>query len=230
LLTVNPSPVLSITGPASICQGESATLSASEGATYSWSIGGTGSSVIVNPLLTTMYYVTISTIEGCSSADSIEVVVKPIPATPVITYDGVMLHSTAAEGNQWYNEDGPISGSVFQDYYASSDGNYFVMVEADGCWSDTSNIINITFTTTAESGPGTNIMVYPNPVTDKLFLLIDGSDDLFVCELYDAHGKFIFTKRFSHRMTIETDHLAPGNYYVVIRSEGIRHVEKIIVN
>ena len=48
-ITVNPSPVITITGNTAICLGESTTLTASGADTYLWSDGSTGSSITLNP-------------------------------------------------------------------------------------------------------------------------------------------------------------------------------------
>lgn len=59
-----------------ICEGESATLNVSGGASYLWSTGGTNSSFTINPVATDTYSVT-ETITGC--IDSVQVVVKEKP-------------------------------------------------------------------------------------------------------------------------------------------------------
>lgn len=79
-VTVNPLPSISIVGNNTICLGESATLKASGGDTYSWSdnSSNTTSVSIVTPTATTSYSVvgTEST-NGCSSSANAEVVVIP---------------------------------------------------------------------------------------------------------------------------------------------------------
>lgn len=59
-----------------ICEGESATLNVSGGASYLWSTGGTNTSFTINPVATDTYIVT-ETITGCM--DSVQVVVKNKP-------------------------------------------------------------------------------------------------------------------------------------------------------
>ncbi|MCC6372627.1 MAG: T9SS type A sorting domain-containing protein [Bacteroidia bacterium] len=60
-----------------ICSGASATLSASGASTYSWSSGGSGASTVVSPSVTTQYIVTGVNASGCSSAQTLTVVVAP---------------------------------------------------------------------------------------------------------------------------------------------------------
>lgn len=75
--------------PASICEGQSSTLtagSANAGYTYTWTPGGlTGASVNVSPTVSTRYYVTAldnsgGTYNGCSNLDSVDISVSPIPS------------------------------------------------------------------------------------------------------------------------------------------------------
>ncbi len=73
-----------------ICSGSSALLTASGGATYSWS-PTTGlsnpnvSSPIASPTITTSYTVTISNIYGCFDLDSTVVTVNPLPVVASLT-------------------------------------------------------------------------------------------------------------------------------------------------
>lgn len=60
--------------PAVICEGESSTLTASGGSSYSWSNGQTGESIQVMPTQTTTYTVTV-TEDGCTATASVTVVV-----------------------------------------------------------------------------------------------------------------------------------------------------------
>ena len=58
-----------------ICEGESVTLTASGGGTYSWSTGATTASITVSPSTTTIYSVTVK--DGdCEDSDSVKVTVE----------------------------------------------------------------------------------------------------------------------------------------------------------
>ncbi len=61
-----------------ICEGESATLSASGGSNYLWSNGATTQSITVSPNDTTTYTVTVSN-GNASDTDTVTVTVNPIP-------------------------------------------------------------------------------------------------------------------------------------------------------
>lgn len=61
-----------------ICDGQSATLTANGGTTYSWSTGSTANPLTVSPTTTTSYTVT-GTTGGCSGTTVATVTVNPIP-------------------------------------------------------------------------------------------------------------------------------------------------------
>ena len=83
-VTVGTKPVVSISGADSVCSGNSTTLTASGGGTYSWNTGSTSSSITINPSSITSYTVTVSN-GTCSARDSATVKVNPLP---IVTLSG----------------------------------------------------------------------------------------------------------------------------------------------
>lgn len=91
-ITVNPLPLVSITGDASICVGESTTLTANGGGTsFVWNTTPpqTTASITVSPTVNTLYMVTVTNSNGCSSTGALNVVVNPLPVA-VITGDHII--------------------------------------------------------------------------------------------------------------------------------------------
>lgn len=71
-LVVNALPNVTATSNASmICSGQSATLTASGGTTYSWNTGATNSSVVVSPTVGTTYTVQGTDANGCSKSATV---------------------------------------------------------------------------------------------------------------------------------------------------------------
>jgi hypothetical protein len=81
-ITVNPQPAALITASSTtICQGQSATLTASGGDLYTWSTGEQSASIVVTT--SDVYSVTVSTVNGCSDISSTTITVNPLPVLTV---------------------------------------------------------------------------------------------------------------------------------------------------
>lgn len=80
LVTINPNPVVEISGISEICNGKSTTLTATEGYSYSWNTGENTASIIVSPINNSLYFVTATNQFGCSTiaTDSVFVLSNPI--------------------------------------------------------------------------------------------------------------------------------------------------------
>jgi len=74
-VTVNALAIADAGNDITIVNGESATLTASGGSVYNWSTGETTSSIVVNPTSDTTYSVIVSNVSGCSSEDTVNVIV-----------------------------------------------------------------------------------------------------------------------------------------------------------
>src|ERR1019366_6090313 len=77
-VTVNPLPIVTVNA-STVCNGTSATLTASGATTYLWNTGATAAGITVTPASTTNYTVTGIT-TGCSIAKTTTVTVNPLPA------------------------------------------------------------------------------------------------------------------------------------------------------
>lgn len=84
-VTLNPSPSVSAGSDATICIGNSHTLTASGATSYTWDNGlGNGESHTISPSNTTTYTVVGTDANGCTASDQVVVTVNPLP-TPMIT-------------------------------------------------------------------------------------------------------------------------------------------------
>lgn len=121
-VTVNPIPANPTVAGASVCSGNSTTLTATApGGTYVWwdaaSAGnnlGTGITYNTGTLTTTTTYYVQTTVNGCASAGrtAVTVTVNPTPAAPTVTGNDICggtsttLNVTATGDNtyRWYNQ------------------------------------------------------------------------------------------------------------------------------
>ncbi|TAL57904.1 MAG: hypothetical protein EPN85_12900 [Bacteroidetes bacterium] len=108
-ITVIPQASATVSPSATICAGQSTTLSVTGGSVYSWSTGAATSAITVSPLLSSTYTV-IAGIGACSSIDSISVTVQPSltvtitsSATTICGGDVVTLNASGGTGYAWSN-------------------------------------------------------------------------------------------------------------------------------
>lgn len=77
VVNVEALPDVHISGLTTICMGETATFTASNGHTYLWSTGSTSPTINVSE--SGSYSVTASSVNGCTASESIQLVVNPVP-------------------------------------------------------------------------------------------------------------------------------------------------------
>ena len=156
--TVNVSASASITAsasPASVCPGQSSTLSASGASTYVWSSGST----TVNPTVTTTYSVTGTTASGCTGTATVLVTVNPnivvsATASPASVCSGQTSTLAASGGSTYQWSNGSSGASVSVNPTATT--TYSVTgTSASGC-SGTTTVtvtVNSNATITASASP-----------------------------------------------------------------------------
>ncbi len=94
IIVVNPKPTIAVNSP-TICSGQSATLTATGGSTYSWSGGlGSGNPKSVSPASTTTYTVTGTDVNGCSNTAT-STVTTTASVTPTFTNPGPVCANSA---------------------------------------------------------------------------------------------------------------------------------------
>ena len=83
-LTVNPNPVLTISGAAAVCNGFPITQTVSGANAYNWSTGSTSNIITLSPTVSTTYTVTgTNTVTGCSSVLTRFITVGTLPVITV---------------------------------------------------------------------------------------------------------------------------------------------------
>jgi hypothetical protein len=100
-ITVHPLPVIVISGGNdTICNGETKQLIASGGANYSWSNGGNNATTTVSPTSTEIYSVTVSSLAGCVSTQTVIINVDQCTGFANVTRDvSVELYPNPVSGN-----------------------------------------------------------------------------------------------------------------------------------
>lgn len=223
---------LTSAGVTSFCNGNSTTLNASGGGFYSWSSGQTTSSISISPTSTVTYSVIVSDTSGCSKIDSIKIVVFPLPATPTISVNGVVLMSSSSTGNQWYLNGNPISGETSQFYTITQNGFYTVcVIDVNGCVA-CSAILNFTSTMIVEKKLNLSISISPNPSTG--IFSIQSSEKISSIEIVNVIGEKITPLHLSPKgesvMVTLLSGLRQGIYFYKVKSaDETIHTGKLII-
>jgi len=153
-VTVNPIPTVSIAQDQTICNGSSATLSATgtpSGGTYLWSNGTSGATNTVSPSLSNptqsqqFPYNVIYTLNGCPSlADTGLVVVNPVPTVSIPATSSVcsgsfvnVASTVNLPGGSYLWSTGATTSSI--DVNPTTNTSYTVTYTLNGCSSSSAN-------------------------------------------------------------------------------------------
>ena len=235
-ITVNvlPGAAGSISGDQTVCQGETGvtyTVPAISNATsYIWSLpfGATGTSntnsITLNfgtNALSGLLVVKGTNQCGIGQSSSLMINVNPKPATPVVTQNSNILHSSAAEGNQWYDLTGPVEGATNQDYEVIVTGDYYTIVTQNDCPSDPSNVVHVVITSTQDNAITDSFNVYPNPFTHELTIENKSLEGSAEYEIIDANGQIITKGMLTDKVILSTEKFAAGVYLIKIQSDNL---------
>jgi len=147
-LTVNPNTAAAVEDVA-VCDGETATLTATGGTTYLWDNGETTPSITVNPSEGTVYTVKVTNDNGCTGEAQGNIIINMPPAisisadqTNICEGETVTLTATGADSFAWDNGETTASINVTPDVTTT----FNVTGGPMGCSASTDvavNVINI---------------------------------------------------------------------------------------
>lgn len=233
-------------GTTELCAGSSTELHANvTGGTGTYSINWTpifglddptSANPVATPLGTTTYTCTVDDGDNTMSGE-IEIVVNPVPETPTITQEGTSLVSSATEGNQWYNEEGAVSGATEQTFTPANTGTYYVVVSNEfGCDSDDSNAIYFGFTGIDNMG-SKEIAIYPNPFnnTTTIAYYMRSNNSLSI-DIFSSIGEHVMNvvnaselNIGNHKFVVSGADMREGVYYVVFSTKETKTTRKLVL-
>jgi hypothetical protein len=164
-------PVSATAAYSAVCSGSLDILNASGASTYNWQPGNmSGSSVNINPTVTTTYTVTGSTSNGCVKSDTLTVSVNPLPTVAATASSSTFCSGTSstltATGASTYTwSPGNLSGNPVSVSPTASTTYTVTGTDANGCTGTgmVSLTVNPSPNVTATSTPVTSCS--GNPVT-----------------------------------------------------------------
>lgn len=177
------------------------------------------------------YHVLVRDNAGCEETFSGNPIVIVAPATlnPTITaVSGGFAIIDTFVSYQWLRDGQPISGETDTLLLTPAVGDYAVEVtDSRGC-KDTSNTLSIAVGIEEELLSKTKL--YPNPVTDKLYVEGGGSEVISIT-ITDLQGRTIISKELSNaKGSIDMSVVAKGMYLVQLQSGNASQVRKLLVD
>ncbi len=92
-ITVNSLPDANAGANVSICQGDTVELTANGGESYEWKNQPDVQTISINPADSTLYFVTVTDVNGCQDDDSVYVYVNPLPTVTGNDIDNLHYNS-----------------------------------------------------------------------------------------------------------------------------------------
>jgi len=169
------------------------------------------------------------TVRGQNSCGIGDAVIKAItvitsPPTPIITQNVNTLISNANNGNQWYDlATGIINSATASTYTPQQTGDYFTIVNVNGCNSDSSNIIHFDYIGINENNiTSDGFFIYPNPAKDMLMIELQNHKNLenTSVSIYNIQGKLLLQQAIENPQTaINIEKFAKGVYTVKLMND-----------
>ncbi len=193
--------------------------------------GATTANYSTANLITTTYYRAQVTQIGYPAvySNTITITVNALPTTTVSANGSTLSVSQSGATYQWIdcgNSNTLISGATNQNYTATVNGNYAVIVTKNGC-SDTSLCASVTSIGVGEIKNTTDFNVYPSPATDMITITVGAA---FIAKNYsitDEAGKTVLSgKLINEKSVIRLNELAAGVYIIKIMNQNKKIIKK----
>ena len=179
VVNILPLPIVNISGDNMICVGDIDTLVVTGGTAYLWSTGSTNDTIIVSPLVTTEYSVTITGTNSCQNSGIFEVIVDPGVLTCSTQDITVYLDDN---GEVFINPEDISTGSVG----ACADFTADVVPGQFACNQVGPNIVTLTVTNTV-TGSSLSCTAVVTVLDTIQPILVCPSDLTFSCVDYDPN-------------------------------------------
>ena len=245
ILTVNPSPNLSISGSTAICAGNSTTLTASGGDSYNWNTGSTVNSITEFPA-TAQTYSVIATIGSCSDTSSVLVTVDNPPVAAFTS-----SYSTCCENNWVFNDSSytaisdtivswnwnlpggsPSQGSsqsISTIYWSIGFYNVCLTITtAHGCTDSVCHTIYVFAMSVINTEINSSFSISPNPVSDQLTIELKGNIKTTNFEIFNSLGQIVHTGSIKEKTVVQTNNFLPGVYFIKAQTDNGIVVRKFI--
>jgi hypothetical protein len=231
-------PVVTLNGPATFCEGGAVTLTAPEGyASYVWSNGTVGRTITVDRA--GEYFVTVATQTCPAVSATTSITVNNLPAVPSIQRMGDVLtaNSVVATAYQWIRNGADMPGASNKALTVNLPGSYRVRItDANGC-ENTSEAFDVILTDVNDdvvAGHQAALRVSPNPTNGRFTIetTVNEAGPVRI-ELVNALGELVMTLNEASvagnfRAAVDMGTLSAGAYNVVVTAGNQRWVARMV--
>mgnify|MGYP001015530240 CR=1 FL=1 len=192
---------------------------------YMWSNGEVSKEITVTE--EGRYYVVGTASNGCKScSDTIDVVILPPPDKPDITREGNTLYSTESQFYQWLYDGDSIPGATSRSQDIVGNGTYNVIVTVGKTCSAQSEPFQVLGI--SDAGSANDIRIIFNNETNTITIISPpvALGDISY-RLMDINGRELITGSQAGNITLQTDGLARGIYYLLLNYNGKNQFFKV---
>ena len=225
VITVNPlpsTPTITPSGSTTICDGETVTLSSSQGTGNAWSTGETTQDIDVTASGTIDLVYTDA--NGCSATSApITITVNPLPTVSFAALSQVCDYTSSftlsGESPAGGTFSGPgVSGNDFDPATAGL-GTHTITYEytdANGCTNTATQDIIVDACLTVDEATQIGLLIYPNPTNNVLFVELNGN---FNYTVQDARGRLITSGNGTDKTSIPFRNVETGVYFINVTDQ-----------
>ncbi|MEL6842996.1 MAG: PKD domain-containing protein, partial [Bacteroidota bacterium] len=227
VLTVQDAPVPDAGPDQTICEGESADLTATGGQSYIWDNNQNGATITVQPTQLTTYIVTAFDNLGCSGKDTVVVDVNPLP-DPAGTFSisgGVVQFQNGSQNATSYSWDfgdgSPASTDVTPSHLYVFNGTYTVNLTATNDCGSVDTTFSVDVISASLEEEHLHFAVYPNPFREQIQIeLGDTKGEAHLLQITDLRGSVLRSSLLSPTpnatLSLDLKDLAPRVYFLRI--------------
>ena len=228
-------PIVTAMDTTTFCVGGLVQLSAQAdtAATYQWfqnDTAITGANTLQLDVTGTGAYSFATTADQCSATSaSINVVVNPLPAVPLIEQMSDSLVTTGAGTFQWFFNGTAITGATDAWLIPAAYGTYTVLyTDPNGCSNTSDEYAYITTLVMNASQPFMHVI--PNPSHGAFTIVLAQAQGKYF-EILDATGKRVIKDKFTGMNTVvELGNAPNGIYFLRVLNSGNIPVQRIVIN
>ena len=226
-IIVNPLPIIDLGDNGVVCEG---TMLDAEniGAEYLWNTGAISQTLFVTESGT--YYVdVINPLTGCANSDTITLTITPLPVAAFTSEPlgpltlGFTNTSTDVLTTYWDFGDGAVSYELnpWHEYPFANTWDVTLVVTND-CGADIEAGSFQVTTALNELKNENTVLLFPNPTSEFLNIELKNREKSVAVYIYTLQGQLLFQQNINHQtnlITLDIEHLAVGNYMVVLQQE-----------